>query len=433
MDVPCGVTIKDVEGSGIDVSTIQYRSSPYNLSRYGRWTDWEEGEWIDAVSVDTSVLLNLAEGSHNYIQWRAMDIVGNGYTTSLHYRVMVDVTPISFSDFIPIEDEFQNRDPVRCTVWTLDNFDGSGTDIESISCRFRSNGTDDFTPWQSVTVETGPDTTSVSAWLSLPEGSRNEVQFRGSDLAGNGPTLSEAYIVLVDKAPPVITLSEPPTGERLIEGNGLMEVLVEDGVSGVDHDSVLARFAPPDSDEWTEWLSMEGTYRYADFTATIVYSFQPGDGNRIQVQACDNASNLGFSEVFTFWVNSPPIAMIDTPTDGSTFTDEELVIFSSTGSLDPDGDDLKVSWSIEGETTIGFDGDGVERRLRPGFYIVTLTVEDGYEGADTASIVVIVTEREQSSWADNLWWLLLFILLVVLVLIIACLFVNRQGMVGQES
>ncbi|MCK5415282.1 MAG: VCBS repeat-containing protein, partial [Thermoplasmata archaeon] len=134
--VECGVTITDLEGSGIDVSTIQFRISPRNLSQYSEWTDWDEGSQGNAETVTTSVLVELAESARNYIQWRAFDIAGNGLTTSPHYVLRVDMTPPIFEGFTPAPEEVINSTEVECEVTVRDNPLGSGVDLASVLYRY---------------------------------------------------------------------------------------------------------------------------------------------------------------------------------------------------------------------------------------------------------------------------------------------------------
>ena len=426
LEVLCGVTIHDMEGSGIDVSTIQLRTSPNNLSHYTHWRDWDEGVIDDAMTVDTSTSLEMAEGSTNYVQWRAIDIAGNGYTTSPHYRVQVDVTPIAFRDFTPAAEVFQNQNPVHCTAWAFDNIDGSGIDYDTTECRYRSDTNSEYTAWLPITTEGWITEAMLSVWLPMSDGVYHQVQFTGWDMAGNGPAYSEEYTVWVDTTPPSIELVDPVPGARLADTAVNITVFISDETSGVDVDNVWVRYSPPGPEEWTDWVSMQGTFQLSAFAARMKFTFEPGDGNRVQLQAYDNATNKATSEVFTFWVNRPPIAMIASPVDGGTLNDEELVAFSSSGSFDPDGDALEVSWWVESESVLELDGDEVERRLRPGSYVITVTVEDGYGGTDLTSITIEVKEQEKSSWADDWWWLLLFIILVIGALVVAYRVVLHQ-------
>ncbi|NIP36777.1 MAG: hypothetical protein GWN18_17580, partial [Thermoplasmata archaeon] len=65
-----------------------------NLSGYGDWQSWDSSTG-DSQEISVSQLMAMGDSPYNFVQWRAKDIAGNGYTTSPHYRVRVDATPIS--------------------------------------------------------------------------------------------------------------------------------------------------------------------------------------------------------------------------------------------------------------------------------------------------------------------------------------------------
>jgi hypothetical protein len=432
LEVVCGIHIHDVDGSGIDVSTVQYRLSLNNLSEYTYWRDWDEEGMLDAKTIDTEVTAQMEETRYNFIQWRAMDIAGNGYTSSPHLRVMVDITPVWFSDLTPGEEVYQTRYRVECSAIAYDERGGSGIDPSSLEFRVWLND-GAHSPWSPIDAESGPFALPFSISVELPEGTDNRVQFRGSDLAGNGPTLSEEFILMVDPTPPSIELKDPVPSLRLVEGSVRLIVSVSDNTSGVDPSTIQARYRPPGAEEWTEWYQMEWTHKATTFEAERMLEFQPGDGNLVQVRAFDNASNMGVTDVFSYWVNRPPQAILLSPANGSSFHDEELVLFSSTGSSDPDGDAIEIHWSLQDGSELGFDGPKIERRLEPGTYVVVLSVVDEYGALDTVTITIDVHTLKKSSWMDDWFWLLAFILVVISVLCVALRMVISQRSVSERD
>ncbi|MCK4971580.1 MAG: hypothetical protein KAS77_13680, partial [Thermoplasmata archaeon] len=241
--IECRVSITDLEGSGIDVSTIQYRVSPRNLSEYGEWTDWDEGAIGDTEMVSTTVIVELAESVRNYIQWRAIDIAGNGYTTSPNYLLQVDMTPPDFEDFSPGPDEVANSVEVECSVTVRDNPLGSGVDLASVKYRYALNGSgQSWTEWKDVGM-TGVTDTRFSVIIELSHGRNNLVQFQCFDVAGNGPVMSEEHLVAVDIRPPVILWMEPAEDEKHPDGTVTVRVGIRDDLAGVDRDSISCAFS----------------------------------------------------------------------------------------------------------------------------------------------------------------------------------------------
>ena len=93
-EVTCGVTISDSGASGVDGKTVQYSIS--------RWGDAEEhfDNWTNANNnmlkdpLDVFLEISFGPGKNNYIKWRAMDAVGNGYAVSEPFRIWINSPPI---------------------------------------------------------------------------------------------------------------------------------------------------------------------------------------------------------------------------------------------------------------------------------------------------------------------------------------------------
>jgi hypothetical protein len=99
-------------------------------------------------------------------------------------------------------------------------------------------------------------------------------------------------------------------------------------------------------------------------------------------------------------VNNDPIAVINSPQTGSNYERDQIIQFSSQGSMDSDGDELLFTWSssLDGElyTTPSFFA---ESYLSDGVHLITLTVSDSNGGFDSVSVqitVILVTESSES-------------------------------------
>ena len=100
-------------------------------------------------------------------------------------------------------------------------------------------------------------------------------------------------------------------------------------------------------------------------------------------------------------MNNNPVAVINSPQTGSTFDSDQIIQFSSQGSIDMDGDDLLFTWSsnLDGElfTTPSFFAESF---LSDGVHLITLIVSDSNGGTDTVSVeitVLLVSEQSAES------------------------------------
>jgi hypothetical protein len=81
--------------------------------------------------------------------------------------------------------------------------------------------------------------------------------------------------------------------------------------------------------------------------------------------------------------------VISSPSDGSVFGEGTTITFDGSGSSDPEGDALTISWSDNATGPIGTDAV-VHADLPVGGHTVTLTVDDGQGHNSTASVTVSV-------------------------------------------
>ncbi len=411
LEVVCGVTIRDMEGAGIDVSTVQFRVSTHNLSAYGDWKDWDEGGQGDAQQVSVTQLVSLAETPFNYVQWRAIDIAGNGYTTSPHYRIRVDATPIAFSDFAPTEPQATSQ--VEVWITASDGPLGSMVDLSSIMYLVVSDGVS--SEWAPVGMTGKAAESRFSVLLSLNDGDDHQVSFQGLDVAGNGPATSDAFAVVVDTTGPAFGDVSPAPDEKQPGTEVTVSVTVGDAIVGVNATTVMYRYSTQGEsglkDDWqtvTAVLQGDGSYK-AELSLTLV----PGKDNVVQFKAMDLLGNGALTEVAVIWVNRMPAAAIESPTSDVLYMEGEEVLLSANGTSDPDGDELNYTWWAEnGLEPVGY-GKLLSALLVPGTYNLTLVVRDDVGAEDTVGVLITVEEfiPPRTSDGDNGWWLIIVILI----------------------
>ncbi len=393
--VLCGVTIQDMDGSGIDVSTVQYRFSPHNLSNYESWLDWDEGQTPDSIIVKTDVEVEFANTKYNYVQWRAYDLAGNGLTTSRHYRVQVDTSPVVFSDFSPGADDWSRDLEVRCTITAYDGPLGSGVNQSSIDYRYRPSG-GDWTEWSSAGMTGVAERQRFSVVIPLAEGTDNIVQFRVWDVAGNGPTVSDEYMVNVDTTPPQAMLGNV---DRVHEDDETATYRIwlgiQDAASGLDTGSVLVNYGEDKANLISDWTPVTVTEETDGYSAIIDITVPSFMAPVLGIKARDTAGNEMEMYSTPIHVNRPPVAVIESPLDGSIHVEGEAIFLSSNGSFDPDGGSISFSWRIE-------DANGTDNLSRQlvepegvidlpaGIYVIRLTVIDSKNVVNMTAVGITV-------------------------------------------
>jgi len=422
LPVECGVTITDTEGSGIEVITVQFRVSFQNLSHYGPWTDWERGSAQDAQSITVRQTLALAESGFNYVQWRAKDIAGNGFTASPHYRVRVDTTPIEFYAFAPGPTAWQNTSRVTCTVNVSDRLGGSGVDLGTIKYRYRTGG-GDYTGWTPVGMSGVKQDTWFTLALDLADGADSMVQLSGLDVAGNGPTPSAEHRLQVDTKGPIFVSIGPGADQKQPATQVTVTLMLKDSTAGLNASRVWYRSSTvSESDMRTKAWSLMPVEMLDLVTDQPVYGgsvaleLVRGKTNFVQFRAQDRLFNANESQVSTIWVNQLPLATLADPKPGLEFKEEERVLLNATGSSDPDGDDLNYTWYAENVTEpLGY-GRTLLTKLPVGVYNVTLVVRDTDGAEANASVKVTVVKlpppKTQSTSDAALLVLLLIAILV---------------------
>ena len=410
LDVECGVTVRDEDGAGIEVASIQFRVSHSNLSGYGEWQAWSAGD-VDAQEIAVSQLISMGDSAFNYVQWRAKDIAGNGHTTSPHYRVRVDITPIAFGD--PFPDAGPHGASTLLVGANVTDGAGSGVLLSSIEYRVHTDGA--WGEWTSAGMTGSSPENRFSVQATFADGTDNRVQFRGSDVAGNGPTLSDEVHLAVDTTGPVFGTVHPGADEKQPGPEVLVSVTVSDAVVGVNGSLLEYRFGTDGEGSMGEWsrVPMVALVNDAGQGAEVSIAFAPGVDNVVQFRATDLLGNGATSPVASIWVNRAPAAGISSPVGEEVYTEREGVPLNGTPSSDPDEDDLNYTWYHDLQAEPVGHGRLLDVELPVGTYNVTLVVTDDAGAQDTTSVLVTVERYVPPSTETSsaIWWILLVIVL----------------------
>ena len=420
-----GATIHDSGGSGIDVEKIYYRVSHHNLSDYGEWVDWAGMSLPNMLLAEVRANVELDETPFNYFQWRAMDMAGNGFAVSSHYRVRVDTLSVGFIGFQP--EGIQNTTEVMCSVVARDPGLGSGIDPSSIEYRWRA-GAGLYSGWTRVTASgVGSDGSLAVTLLGLSEGSENYIQFRGKDAAGNGPGLSPEYSLTVDTLGPDFVSILPPNGERQAEPTVAFMIVIRDHIAGVDITSVRYRSRTNGTGSFSEWRRMPVEKTEGGYTGTVLIDLARSLENVVQFRSMDLVGNVNDSAVLSVPVNRLPDAVITSPYEGSEHPKDGHIDLDASGTADPDKDALNYTWLLDGAKAPLAWGADASVKLPKGAHNLTLVVRDAMGGEDQATVRIYVVEPAPSRWASVGARATIIIVMVVSILVI--MYVLRRRLI----
>jgi hypothetical protein len=88
--IEVGISVSDNLGSGVNASSIEYAISTTGVDNFGDWMSANSS--IDDEKVTVRMHINFANGTENYLRWRAEDMLGNGPNMSANYHFRVDTT-----------------------------------------------------------------------------------------------------------------------------------------------------------------------------------------------------------------------------------------------------------------------------------------------------------------------------------------------------
>jgi len=164
------------------------------------------------------------------------------------------------------------------------------------------------------------------------------------------------------------------------------KVIFSGNTSSDDSQIVKYKFTFGDSKE-TDWITDSWIEYYYEEPGEYTVSLQVEDDEGVKSSSSDTV----IVKVIEKPVNNNPIAVINSPQTGSTYESNQIIQFSSQGSMDLDDDDLLFTWSssLDGEiyTTPSFF---TESFLSDGIHLITLTVSDSNGGFDSVSVQITI-------------------------------------------
>ncbi|MCK5774268.1 MAG: exo-alpha-sialidase [Thermoplasmata archaeon] len=212
--VICRARITDVEGGGVNTSSIKYLKTTTGLDQIVNKPVPVQGvQKIDNSTYEVWAKVKLENGRDNYVIFQAMDRVGNGPGISEPVNLWIDSDPPFFTNHQPRVTQLY--EDVNCSITWMDfkpgsdSSDASGVVPKTIRYSYRTT-TDDFGEWLEpdgyVEVEPG----AYNAWANIEfydKGAYNKIRWKATDALGT-ENISSTYGVIVDipvNYPPVFT------------------------------------------------------------------------------------------------------------------------------------------------------------------------------------------------------------------------------------
>ncbi|MCD6382909.1 MAG: FG-GAP repeat protein, partial [Thermoplasmata archaeon] len=335
--------------------------------------------WI--FTNETRIVLTNMTAGLNDVLVAAVDNVGNrGPVTTA--SVTIETDPISFYSGGPHQ-IWKTTDRVTVSIHLMD-LGGSGVDLSSVEYCYSTSGLGNFGEWTSLGLYGSAQDTVVSVDLTLVDGKENYVKFRAKDIAGNGPFESDPINVWVDTKEVSFSNPTPPQSQMPLEEPYVVSTItITDTGSGVYGPSIYYSYSTGDLRHYTGWMSANiKIVNNTIVASTAPLLFEPGTTNYIKWRAKDVAGNgYTYSEDYPITikpkvVNHKPIVVIKSPAMNSLYKTTDTITFSSEGTYDPDGDELKYSWYSADWELLSTEPT-FSMKFPAGVHVVTLKVDDG--------------------------------------------------------
>ncbi len=185
--VTCGITVTDIGGTQVDGSTMEYRTSLDNGTKWSNWTS--VGIVTKAGSIPMTKNIQFIDGIENMIQWRGNDTIGNGYATSETYSIKVDTVNVTFSNPTPQPGDILSSTNVSFSIDIYD--ETSGVNESTIAYSYSMDNGETWSSWISLNLTGVNHSVHVSTNKTFIPGYSNFIKWRALDVAGNGYNVTE--------------------------------------------------------------------------------------------------------------------------------------------------------------------------------------------------------------------------------------------------
>lgn len=180
---------------------------------------------------------------------------------------------------------------------------------------------------------------------------------------------TEMGSIRVNQAPIIVT-------EPRIRSNDMTVFL--DASDSYDPDGEELRFT---------WTLPDGTTRNdASFRWTAP---EPGvHAISLRLDDGEELPNSSVTQRIEVLINQPPVAVVEGPIQSCT---DQVIIFSSARSFDPDGDSFRTLWDF-GDGNTSLEPNPVHSYDTPGRFTARLTLDDGFSASPTVQEIPVIIE-----------------------------------------
>ncbi len=385
--VECSISITDVGGSGVDNTRTQYKYKTNGSDEFSRFYTNAKLNPIPG-GYRCSTTITFEEGADNYIIWNTTDLVKSGdvgYALSNAYEVKVDTTSVSFTDPVPLSENWQNKEAVTCSI-TIKDLGGSGVNGSSIKYYYLPSGTANYIGPNSAAVNKIDTNIIATTPTSVPfnNGVGNYIKWEAMDVAGNN-MISEAFEINIDTSRPDNTPPKAPANLRPANTNDKTPTIEWDKSYDADSDDLtyfIRMGTYKDGSDLFDWISTGSNNYYIIKTDLLVGTYY------IQVRAFDDwdyspivKRTMNITATSTNTLPSSPTSILP---DVSTY-DQPQIQWSGAQDKDNDtllyyvqigrlpGSDDVLKWTATGKNTY-FTPQVV---LSDGIYYVQIMSYDG--------------------------------------------------------
>lgn len=184
----------------------------------------------------------------------------------------------------------------------------------------------------------------------------------------NSITTLEGYI-RVNQSPIIVT-------ETQVRSNNTQVYLDASESYDPDGENLLFTWVLPDGSTRSE----------AAFTWTAP---EPGiHAISLRVDDGEGLSNSVTTERLEVLLNRPPVAVVDSGVESCT---DQVIIFSSARSFDPDGDSFQTMWDF-GDGNTSLEANPVHSYSNPGTYTARIKLDDGFSETPTVQEIPVIIE-----------------------------------------
>ncbi|MDG6226044.1 MAG: hypothetical protein QCI82_11110 [Candidatus Thermoplasmatota archaeon] len=361
--------------SGVAGYRLEASNGPFKIARDVLSGPYELGSRVGE---------EIPEGIVN-ISVRAFDNVGN-FGPRSYTDLIIDHTGPKYDLIEPYSEVWIKDNRPKMKVRVYDEL--SGIDGFTLFYRWSRDNGFIWSQWQSCNYYgQGVPEQVVNLEPVLMEGRDNLVELKGNDLAASKETRSDQFRIFVDTRAPSISImdllleEDGVSTEWIRDPSAPIKISVHDHLgSGIDPMKVTYRYSTDNGSTFSSDLPLDSdpfnnSLGYEEYQYLIRKTWSEGAVNLLVIDAYDKVGRNS-TTVYRLRMDMAPEIQIISPVAGSSFLDNETIVFNAY-IVDPDGnEELTVTWT---SSIIGVIGSTpmMSTTLSPGEHMITLTVKDG--------------------------------------------------------